>query len=263
VSLADIADELYALPLDEFTAARNARAKGEPAAKSLPKPSAAAWAINQFARSSPERLQKVFELGAQLREAQDQLDATTMRALGEQRRALLSALASEISTTAAMRGDIEQTLQAAMADEDAATAVASGRLVRTLSSDGLDAADLEGAVAAPVTGSRPRRPAPKAPSAAARKKATAALEAARADREAQQKQVGQLDEKVAAAADSVDDARAELDRLESKATAARAKLDHATADAARLAKARAAAAEKVERAEAAEDRARERLEALD
>jgi hypothetical protein len=43
-------DQLFQLPLDEFTPARNALAKrlGRPAIKDLQKPSAAAWAVNQL-----------------------------------------------------------------------------------------------------------------------------------------------------------------------------------------------------------------------
>ena len=43
-------DRLFQLPLEEFTAARNALAKrlGRPAIKSLAKPHAAAWAVNQL-----------------------------------------------------------------------------------------------------------------------------------------------------------------------------------------------------------------------
>ena len=263
MSLADIADELYGLPLDEFTAARNARAKTEKGAKSLPKPSAAAWAINQFARSSPQKLEQVFALGAQLREAQDELDARTLRALGQQRRALLTAFAAEISTAPSMRSDIEQTLQAAMADEDAAAAVASGRLVRTLSSDGLEPADLEGAVAVPVARTRQPQPARKAPTAAARKRAQAGLDAASADREKAQSQVSELDEKAATAAGAEGAARDELERLESRLAAARATVDHARDDSARIARARTTAVKRVERAESAEEQARDRLESLD
>lgn len=263
MSLEQIADELYGLPLDEFTAARNARAKTEKAAKTLPKPSGAAWAINQFARSSPKKLEQVFALGAQLREAQDDLDAASLRKLGQQRRALLSALAKEISTTAAMQGDIEQTLQAAMADEDAAAAVASGRLVRTLESDGITPADLEGAVAAPVTGARRPAPATRAPSAAARKKAQAALAAAAADREKAEASAAELEAKHIAAEACTTKARAQVERLEAELAAARATLEHATEDAARIRRATQTAAERVERAETAEGRAREKLDDLD
>jgi hypothetical protein len=43
-------DELYQLPLDEFTAARNALAKstGDASIKKLEKPSLSAWAVNQL-----------------------------------------------------------------------------------------------------------------------------------------------------------------------------------------------------------------------
>ena len=263
MSLTDIADELYGLPLDEFTAARNARAKADKQVKSLPKPSAAAWAINQFARSSPAKLEQVFALGAQLREAQGELDASTMRSLGQQRRSLITALAKEISSTASARTEIEQTLQAAMADEDAAAAVASGRLVRALSTDGLEAAELEGAVAVPVAGTRRPKPARKAPSAAARKKAQAAVDTARADREKAQAQVGELEGKTKALAARQEKSRAELERLEAEVAAARAKADHDRDDVSRLERALASAADRVERAAVAEERARERLESLD
>jgi hypothetical protein len=49
-SLDDRIDQLYQLPLDEFTAARNALAKesGDNAVKKLEKPNLAAWTVNQL-----------------------------------------------------------------------------------------------------------------------------------------------------------------------------------------------------------------------
>ena len=49
-SLDDRIDKLYQLPLDEFTAARNALAKetGETSVKKLEKPNLAAWTVNQL-----------------------------------------------------------------------------------------------------------------------------------------------------------------------------------------------------------------------
>lgn len=49
-SLDDRIDKLYQLPLDEFTAARNALAKetGEASVKKLEKPNLAAWTVNQL-----------------------------------------------------------------------------------------------------------------------------------------------------------------------------------------------------------------------
>ena len=54
--LLEIADELYALPLGEFTPARDARAKelkGDelgPKVKALKKPATAAWVVNLLVR---------------------------------------------------------------------------------------------------------------------------------------------------------------------------------------------------------------------
>src|SRR3954451_6400970 len=71
-------DRLYALPLGEFTAARNALAKelgGEEGkrVKGLRKPSAAAWALNQAVRREPKLLKEFLEAGAELRKAHEAL----------------------------------------------------------------------------------------------------------------------------------------------------------------------------------------------
>ena len=171
MDLANVADELYALPLAEFTAARNARAKqarseGQPLlAKQiakLPKPSTAAWAVNVLARRRREEIGQVLDLGASLREAQEGLDPAAMRVLGRERTRLLAAVVRDAREAAGELGvkvsdaaaeEMEQTLHAAMADPQAAEAVRSGLLVRTLTGSGLEPVDLAGAVAVP--GARP------------------------------------------------------------------------------------------------------------
>ena len=172
--LTGIADDLYALTPAEFTAERNRRAKDAGAlgaeVRELPKPTAAAWGVNAFARHRGEELTQLIELGELLRAAQDDADRGALRELGAQRRALVAAMAREAASIARERGapvnaaavaQIEQTLQAAMSDADAAAAVASGRLVRSLTSDGLEPVDLEGAVAGTLAGVRlPVRAAP-------------------------------------------------------------------------------------------------------
>ena len=172
-----IADELYALTPKEFTAARNAKAKGLPAAKTLKKPSAAAWALNQFARRRRDQLDEVFSLGEQLRDAQAELNSAALRLLASERRQLVSAVAKQVAALASELGDsisasvvleVEQSLQAAMADPRAADALRTGRLVRSLSTDGLDEVDLEGAVAGSVARTKVR--AKRGPSAAEIKK---------------------------------------------------------------------------------------------
>jgi len=159
--LSSIAAELYELPPTEFTAARNERAKRESTqlakeVRALPKPSAAAWAVDLLVRERGEQVAQLFALGDALREAQTDLDRTTLTKLGSERRTLIAALAKQAASLAADAGhavnaaavvDIERTLQAGMTDAAAAAAVTSKRLVRALAGDGLETVDLGGAVA--------------------------------------------------------------------------------------------------------------------
>lgn len=172
-ALAAIAFELYALPFDEFVAARTAAAKAAaasgkdlPAAvKALPKPSVAAWAVNMLATHEPGVLAQLAELGQRMRAAQESLDAAALRELARERRTLLGAAVDTARSVADRQGrsisatiaaDVERTLQAMTADEGATAAVQSGLLVQALSADGVDTVDLEGAVAVPGTLPAPR-----------------------------------------------------------------------------------------------------------
>ena len=165
-ALAAIALELYALPFDEFIAARTAAAKAAtgsgrelPAAvKALPKPSVAAWAVNMLAAHEPAVLAPLADLGQRMRAAQSSLDAGALRELTRERRTLLSNAVDTARSVAERKGraisasiatDVERTLGALIADEGAAAAVQSGLLVQTLSADGVDTVDLDGAVAVP------------------------------------------------------------------------------------------------------------------
>ncbi|MCQ1987392.1 transposase [Arthrobacter sp. zg-Y844] len=159
--------ELYALLPAEFTAARNARAADAGRAgdkelakriKALPKPSTAAWLVNLLAHQRREDLDQVLELGAALREAQEDLDQKQLRRLSTERQRLLRAivrqardLASELDhpVSESLAAEAEQTLWAAMTDPSAADAVASGQLVRSLAASGWEEVDLDGAVADP------------------------------------------------------------------------------------------------------------------
>jgi len=258
VTLAEIADELYGLPLDEFTTARNVHK--EPEVKKLPKPSAAAWAINQFVRSSPDKLAQVIALGEQLRDAQDDLNAASLRKLGTQRRALISAMAKEIGGAPSIRTDVEQTLQAAMADRWAAVAVSSGRLLRSLTADGLDPADLEGAVAVPAGMSTPSLT--KKPSDSAKKKAQAALDAATRAREAAEQAVTHAEQRIDAADGEEQALSQAVDELSAQLAEARAQLDTAVATSTRLGRERNSLTKKLEQAELAEEKALAKVEKL-
>lgn len=71
--------KLYRLPLSEFTAARNARAKAlkrdDPelaaAVAGLPKPSVAAAALNELVREDPSEVRALIQSGKRLRQAQE------------------------------------------------------------------------------------------------------------------------------------------------------------------------------------------------
>ncbi len=162
--LLEIADELYALPLADFTPARDGRAKelkAEDAAlaarvKALRKPTLAAWVVNVFVRRAPDQIGQVIDVGAALREAQASLDGDELRALTRQRRQLTAAVTTQarqiageegIRVTSAVADQVEATLTAAMLDAEAAGAVRSGLLLTSLAPSGVGSVDLSGAVA--------------------------------------------------------------------------------------------------------------------
>lgn len=162
-ALADIAGELHALPPDEFVAARNALAgelrQGDralaDAVAELRRPSPAAWLVNQLVRHRGDEVERLLELGEQLRAAQRDLDASSLTALARERRAVVAALCRDAGQLAEELGrpvrapvldEVAETLQAAMTDASAADAVRTGRLVRGLEAVGTEV-DVAGAVA--------------------------------------------------------------------------------------------------------------------
>lgn len=165
-ALLAVADELYGLPLAEFTPARDARArelkKSEPelatAVKGLRKASVAAWVVNLLVRRETEQVEQVLEVGVALREAQASLAGDELRALTRQRRQLTAAVTSRARAVAGENGQkvtqavadqVEATLTAAILDADCARAVRSGLLVGALAATGVGEVDLGAAVALP------------------------------------------------------------------------------------------------------------------
>jgi hypothetical protein len=156
MGIEDVADELYGLPPEEFTAARNARAKAAKddgdrelaaAVTALRKPTAGAWLLNQLVRQHRGEVDGVLELGIRLRAAQGTLGAADLRALDEQRRQLTRAVAQQAVAIAVSAGrkvsaqvaaDVEETLRSAMVDPEAGAALATGLLTDTFSSNGLE-----------------------------------------------------------------------------------------------------------------------------
>jgi DNA repair exonuclease SbcCD ATPase subunit len=167
MDLAAAAAALYALPLDEFTRARDDRAKEAAAAgdkdlggalRKLRKASTAAWLVNLLVDRQREEIEQVLALGESLREAQETTDRARLHALGQQRQRLLAGIARQSLDLAAGLGhpvgasalpEVEGTLRAAMTDPGAAAAVLTGRLVRPLEVSGWEPVDLTGAVAGP------------------------------------------------------------------------------------------------------------------
>ena len=170
MSIEDVARELYGLEPEEFTAARNARAKqakadGDPELagrlQSLRKPTAGAWLLNQLVRRHGDEVQQVLDLGAQLRAAQGTLGADELRALDAQRRQLTRAVAEQARSLGRDAGrrvtdqttaDVAETLRSAMVDAAAGAALSTGLLTDTFSATGLEPVDLSRVVAlAPPT----------------------------------------------------------------------------------------------------------------
>jgi hypothetical protein len=148
----EIADRLYALPPEEFVAARNAEVEtareaedraGAAAIAKLRKPTVAAWLVNLLALRRPELVAELVDLAAQLRSAQRELRGDELRELSSRRRAAIAALVGQARAlaVAAQPGlagvklpvaDVEATLTAALSEEEVAAQVRSGRLVRAI-----------------------------------------------------------------------------------------------------------------------------------
>jgi hypothetical protein len=154
-------DRLYALPLEEFTGARNdlakrlgkagqAEAAGE--VKKLVKPSIPVWTANQLARREPGELRALLRSAEELRKAQEKAlagkgVADLQKRLDEQRRAVraLAKLGRDIladegrSVSDAIVERIAKTLDAAALDEGSRFLLRAGRLTEEVEPLGFDA----------------------------------------------------------------------------------------------------------------------------
>jgi hypothetical protein len=197
------ADELYAVLPAEFIAARDARAKAARSEddealymqiKALRRPSTAAWLVNLLARSE-EGFEQFSDLSQRMRDAQTNLDAPTMKELGQERTRVVAELVEravarakeadpQFRDTATVRDQVTSTLTAAVADPTAEAAVTSGRLVSPLSYAGFGEVDISDAVATPlhVVREKEEKPTGRKPTKAT-KVDQRALDRARADLE--------------------------------------------------------------------------------
>src|SRR4051794_9840991 len=247
MDLDSVAEDLYGLPPDEFTAARDETAKQAPdpalkrAIKSLRKPTVSAHAVNDLVREHPDEIDDLLDLGNDLRSAMTG-DKGDVRRLTEQRRDLISSLVAP-DLPAAVRDDVTATLEAATADRELGAAVRSGRLVKPLRYAGFGAMpDLDDVVATPV----PQRPARKKQTGAAKK--SAAKKSAPKKEAKPTPDLGGLRQKVLDLAGAADDAQRRYDDAVHAAVEARKLVDRAEAERAEAHKTARAAHAAVEQA---------------
>ncbi|MFI9611136.1 hypothetical protein ACIHCM_05485 [Streptomyces sp. NPDC052023] len=261
-----VADELYGLRPEQFTAARDthaaaARKAGDGALAGkigkLRRPSLSAWASNLLVRGQPDQVEPLMRLGEGLRQAHHDLDGGQLRELIHRQRVLVSALSRQAGQLAAQAGrpitpdaqrEVESTLQAVLADPEAARQWAAGRLVKPLDAAvGFPAVAQDAVRRAPAVSEAP-------PPAASRKRAADATRR----------------ERLAKAREEAETAENDLRAAEEEATQATREAEDAKKQASRLKERVSGLAEELERAEkehrqavAAERSARERTRFTD
>jgi hypothetical protein len=150
VEFEEIADFLYGLPAEEFTAARDARSSAAAkdgnadlakALKLLRRPTAGAWLANILVADQRSVVEELVELGSGMRRAQESLAGADLRRLSQERRKLIDLLRAEAIRAANKRGtrptgsalqELTETLESVLADPAAAGSVMSGRLTSSL-----------------------------------------------------------------------------------------------------------------------------------
>jgi hypothetical protein len=237
-------EELYGLPLDEFTKARDALARARTkeqgkeagaAVKALRKPSVVAWALNQLARRHPGDVEALLGAGTRLRRAQtaaleggdpDELrDATRaetaeVQALAGQARSILAEGGKSGSATQEER--LAATLRAAAVDDVAGDLLRRGVLTTELSPAGFgfgvgEGADLDALPSLSLDSARSTR--------GIQQKQKAEAEAAAADRQRRRER----EQELRAARETVARLEREADRAEKAALDARQAADAAAA----------------------------------
>jgi hypothetical protein len=261
-SLDEIADELYALPPDEFVPARDDRVAAAKeagdrdlarAVARLRRPTRAAWLANLLARHRTEQLDGLVALARGLAQAQQELDGDTLRALSGQRHRAVAAMAREAGRLAARQGEpvndallreLQGILDAALADPAIAEEVRAGRLTKSVRYSGFGPGGDTGDDMAAWAASTPARharhgtapPEPEAPAAgpapdsggdgaADRKKAErerAERERAERERAERQRALADAEAEEAAARERQEADEAARDRADERHAAARA-----------------------------------------
>jgi hypothetical protein len=145
--------DLYGLPLDEFTRARDELARelrkaGNPEAadevKALRKPSVSAWTVNQLARRHPQETRALVQAGEELRRAQRAAvtkgDAEALRDAQRAHRERLEELTAAARHKLGAGGQtlqrVGQTLRAASVEKEQSKALLAGTLTEDVEQSG-------------------------------------------------------------------------------------------------------------------------------
>jgi hypothetical protein len=218
-------DDLYGLPLEEFTKARNELARelagrGDreeaEAVRGLKKPSVPVWAINQLARRRAEHVQELIELEDALRRAHGESEESFRDALAAERAAvgkLVQEAASILAESGhsgsdAMLDRVTSTLPAAAAHPEHRQELVAGRLTEELEPPGFEA--LVGVRLPTRTQPQRRR------TAEAEKPDRAALAAARKEAQRLERDAQRAEKAAREARQQADNARAKLEALQSR-----------------------------------------------
>ncbi|MFG3656517.1 hypothetical protein [Streptomyces sp. NPDC047706] len=239
-----VADELYGLRPEQFTAARDthaaaARKAGDRALAEkigkLRRPSLSAWAGNLLVREQPDQVEPLLRLGEGLRQAHHDLDGAQLRELIHRQRVLISTMSRQAGQLAAQAGrpitpdaqrEVESTLQAVLADPDAARQWAAGRLVRPLDAAvGFPAVAQDAVRRAPAVSEAP-------PPAARRERAAEAsrrerLTKAREEAEAAENDLRAAEEEATQATRDAEDAKKRANRLKERVSELAEELERA------------------------------------
>ena len=223
----DSAAELYGLPLEDFTAARNELAdrlkdqgQGSEAkrVRALKKPSVAAWTVNQVARHDAAALEEFFRLRGEIEGA---ASPGELRSRTEERRKILTKLVGRARTLltdaghAAAPGTLDKFVQTLMAaDDESRDEVLAGMVDRELTTTTSNFGAFGSLDAAIVTFDEPDEPDPRVE--------RLKMEAAAAEREADEfeKVAAEAETAATKARDRAADARRKAIKTRERATAA-------------------------------------------
>jgi hypothetical protein len=269
VDIDAVADELYGLAPEEFTPARNARAKEAKAAgdkalavqiAALRKPSIVAWVANSLARQRPDEIGAMLELGESLREASITLSGPELRELSRQRHQLVYAMVQEAKALVAeadrrvsddVARSLEETLTAALTNADDGELLRQARLTEGLVPGGFPTT----ATAAPPK--NPPRPVSAALAAVPRPSGPSAEDRRLAERKKRlERDLAQASALAAETSAAEEETEAAFDEAQRALTAAELGLADLRAEIERAEKARDQAQRDSAKAQTANDRAR-------